>query len=218
MNRTSLLPEELARLVDRLRDAYEAASEVEGVAGERPRIEDVANEAPEEVRGAVIRKLIELDKKNAAAHHNLGVAQGMKCFSLLSPDPKRRAVEAVNEMVKLAPESAAAWQFRGWVEYRVGNYRAGIEALEKSCKLENGGDSTQWIVLALAHAGLDAQDGLSEKERDHHNAEARRRYEQADKHIDSKRHVGRPRGGTYQAVWDFRAEARELLKIEKKKD
>ena len=105
-----------------------------------------------------------------------------------------------------------AWQYMGWAQCRLGDWRASIEALEKSCKLQDGGagDCCQWIVLALAHAKLAAQEGLPEKEREHHKAEARRRFDQADKQIDRWWRV-RPGDAIGQAVWDFRAEARELM-------
>jgi hypothetical protein len=100
----------------------------------------------------------------------------------------------------------------GWVQYRIGDWRASIEALEKSCKLQEGGtgDAGQWIVLALAHSRLVAQDGLLEKERDHHKAEARRRYEEANKQIDLW-WSARPGDVIGQAIWDFRVEAKELI-------
>ena len=81
-----------------------------------------------------------------------------------------------------------------------------------SCKREAGGtgDAGQWIVLALAHAKLAAQEGLPEKEREHHKSQARRWYDQADKQIDRWWRV-RPGHETGQAIWDFRAEARELM-------
>jgi hypothetical protein len=93
-------------------------------------------------------------------------------------------------------------QLLGYTLYRAEAWRESIEALEKSCKLQpdGTGDSGQWIVLALAHARLAAQPGLPEKARKHHNAEARRRYEQSDKYIDSKwrvrpdHYVGQPSG------------------------
>ena len=90
------------------------------------------------------------------------------------------------EAVELAPQSALAWQYLGWVQYRAGNWKASIEALEKSCKLQKGaGDSGQWIVMSLAHGKLANEKDLPEQERDRHKAEARRLYDQAVKHIDS---------------------------------
>jgi serine/threonine protein kinase/tetratricopeptide (TPR) repeat protein len=161
------------------------------------------------------RKAIELDPKLANARQGLGTALGYKSWNLVgSPDPKsrdpKRAIEAAREAVELDPRSFHAWQWLGWVRYRAGDWPGSIEALEKSCKLENGGDHAQWIVLALAHARLAAQEGLPEKERNQHQAEARRRYEQAEKQAGS---LGArpPGGGMPQALWDFRAEARELI-------
>src|SRR5262245_51222775 len=102
-----------------------------------------------------------------------------------------------------------AWQSMGWAQHRVGDWRASIEALEKSCKLQGGGtgDAGQWIVLALAHAQLAAQVGLTKKEREHHAMESRRRYDEADKEIDRWWRV-RPGDKTDQRIWDSRAEAR----------
>jgi eukaryotic-like serine/threonine-protein kinase len=156
------------------------------------------------------RKAIELNPKDPHARRNLGAALGQKGWGLVS-GPKR-GIEAIKRAVELAPQSSMAWQYMGWAQYRLGDWRASIEALEKSCKLQDGGtgDCCQWIVLALAHARLAAQEGLPEKEREHHKAEARRRYDQADKQIDRWWRV-RPGDDLGQAVWDFRAEARELM-------
>ena len=163
------------------------------------------------------RKAIELNPKFANASNSLRFAQGMKGWNLVSsPDPKlrdpKRAIETIQEVVELDPQSAWAWQCSGWVQYRLGDWRASVEALEKSCRLDNGGDCAQWIVLALAHARLAAEESLPDEAREHHRTEAWRRYEQAGKQID-RRWRARPRGGTYQAIWDFRAEARDLLGV-----
>ena len=166
------------------------------------------------------RTAIKLDPKLADARRNLNYALAQKGWGLVnSSDPKRRdpkqALEAVKEAVELAPQSVDAWLWMGWVQYRIGNWRASIEALEKCCKLQPGGtgDASPWIVLALAHAKLAAEEGLPEKERAHHQAEARRWFEQADKEIDSSWRV-RPVHVVKQATWDFREEARELMKKE----
>src|SRR4029079_18939446 len=81
-------------------------------------------------------------------------------------DPKQ-AVALARRAVEIGPNSDMAWQYLGWIHYRTGDWKASIEALEKSRKLQKGatGDSAQWIVLALAHARLAAQKDLPEKER-----------------------------------------------------
>jgi hypothetical protein len=99
----------------------------------------------------------------------------------------------------------------GWVRYRTGDWRASIEALEKSCQLESGGDCAQWIVLALAHARIAGQKDLPAKEREQHQSQARRWYDQAVKQIDRWR--APPGDATGQAIWDFRAEARGLMGV-----
>jgi hypothetical protein len=106
-----------------------------------------------------------------------------------------------------------AWQYLGWIQYRAGNWKASIEALEKSCTLEKGGDCGQWIVMSLAHGKLATQNELPEQERLRHKTEARRWYDQAVKQIDS---MG---AGDFitQAIRGFRAEAAELLGVKEKK-
>jgi len=147
----------------------------------------------------------------------------MKGWDLIHrPDPKlrdpKRAIEAVKEAVELAPESAGAWQLLGWVQYRTGNWNSSIEALEKCCQQAGGtGDAGQWIVLALAHAKLAAQEGLPEKEQEHHRTEARCWFDQADEQIDSLWRVRPTSNDLEEAIWDFREEARELMGIQESK-
>jgi serine/threonine protein kinase/Flp pilus assembly protein TadD len=167
---------------------------------------------------AAYRKGIELDPHDPYARNGLIGCLDELAWALVTHEQPAlrdpgRAVNLAKEAVELAPLSESAWQWLGWVQYRIGNWEDSIETLEKSCKLQPGGtgDASQWIVLALAHAKLAAQEGLPEKERAHHQAEARRRYEQADRQIDSRWPV-RPIDVVPQATWDFRAEARELMK------
>jgi tetratricopeptide (TPR) repeat protein len=105
-----------------------------------------------------------------------------------------------------------AWQYLGWIYYRTGNWKSSIEALEKSCKLQPGskGDAGQWIALALAHAQLSSQEDLPEKERADHSSQARRWYDQSNKQIDSWWR-DRPNYDLGRGIWDFRAEAQELM-------
>jgi tetratricopeptide (TPR) repeat protein/serine/threonine protein kinase len=165
---------------------------------------------------AAYRKAIELDPKHPNA--SLGLAECAWALATHAEPARRdpgRALKLAREAVEIAPNSdmsCMSWQYLGWIHYHMGNWKSCIEVLEKLCKRQDGGtgDCCQWIVLALAHARLAAQEGLPEKAREHHQAEARRRFEEADKQIDS---WWRVRPGDYlgQAVWDFRAEARELM-------
>lgn len=162
---------------------------------------------------AACRRAIELDPKHAGAHHGLAVcAWALATHAEPARRDPGRAVKLAKEAVEIAPNSEVIWQYLGWVQYRTGDWKSSIVALEKSCKLQKGGmgDAGQWMVLALAHARLADQEGLPENEREHHKAEARRRYEEADKQID-RWWRARPGHDFGQAVWNFRAEARELM-------
>jgi superkiller protein 3 len=162
------------------------------------------------------RNAIELNPKCAQAYNSLGTGLAKKAWDLVNPDPKlpdpKRALALGKEAVEVAPESVSVWQRVGWVRYQAGNWIGSIEALEKSCELEKGGDAGQWIVMSLAHAKLAVQEGVHEKVREQHKMEARRLYEQADKWIDSKWRV-RPSHEVAQDIWDFRLEARNLIGV-----
>jgi eukaryotic-like serine/threonine-protein kinase len=154
------------------------------------------------------RKALALDPKHANAHCNLGMA--------LSAQKKLdEAIACFRKRVELNPQTTFSWQYLGWLEYRTGNWKASIVALERSCKLQPGGtgDCGQWIVLALAHARLASRTSLSAKERANHQAIARRWYEQANEQIDRWWRV-RPGHLMGQQIWDFRAEATTVLGIE----
>src|SRR4051794_26042902 len=122
----------------------------------------------------------------------------------IHPDPKlrdlKRAVELGKEAVELVPESVLAWQYLGWVQYRAGNWNGSIGALEKSCKLQEGGtgDYAQWIVMSLARGKLANEKDLPEPERARRQTEARRLYDEAVKQIGS-RWSARPSGAFDQA-------------------
>jgi serine/threonine protein kinase/uncharacterized protein HemY len=62
-----------------------------------------------------------------------------------------RSLQLAKRAVKLDPERTVAWQVLGWAHYRTGNWQDSIEALEKSCELQKGGDNFQWFFLAMAH-------------------------------------------------------------------
>jgi tetratricopeptide (TPR) repeat protein len=167
---------------------------------------------------AAYRRAIELDPKNTFGPIGLSNALAKKGWDLVNrPDPKlrdpKRAVELGEESVQRAPQSAWAWQNLGWIQYRAGNWKASIEALEKSCKRHKGGASSQWIVLSLAYGKLANEKDLPEEERARHQAEARRWYDQAVEQIDR---LGAKGDSLVQAIRAFRAEAAELLEVKEK--
>jgi tetratricopeptide (TPR) repeat protein/serine/threonine protein kinase len=118
-----------------------------------------------------------------------------------APDPKRRngrqAVEFAKLAVEAAPTNGKYWNTLGAAQYRAGNWKEAIAALERSMELRKGGDSSDWFFLAMAHWKL------GEKE------EARTWFDRAvqwmDKNQPKNDELGR-----------FRAEAAQLLGIKAK--
>jgi tetratricopeptide (TPR) repeat protein len=101
-----------------------------------------------------------------------------------------KALELSRKAVLLDPQNFRAWRALGWSYYRNGAYKESIEALEKSCKVEDNGlgASWQWFGLAMAHWQL------GDKE------EARKWYGDAVKQVSD------------DAAWSrLRAEAEELI-------
>jgi tetratricopeptide (TPR) repeat protein/serine/threonine protein kinase len=146
------------------------------------------------------RKAIEVDPKSVSAHIALGHAlMAQKRVDEAAAEYKK-ALRLASEAVKLAPQSPFAWHVLGCAHYRAGDWKASIEALEKSCALQNnpkGGDAGQWFVLAMGHWKL------GEKEK------AREVYDKAVQWMDKNR----PKNVELRR---FRAEAAELLGIDKK--
>ena len=87
----------------------------------------------------------------------------------------RRGLDVSMNAAKLAPNSTWELQNLGWAEYRMGHWQAAIDALEKSCQLQNNGglgDAFQWFFLAMANHQL----GRTE--------EARRWYDKSFQHTE----------------------------------
>jgi superkiller protein 3 len=75
------------------------------------------------------------------------------CADLQLRDPED-ALQLAQKAVELAPQSAEAWAALGWALHRGGNWKASIEALEKSIALETSPDGRnvpQWFFLAMAN-------------------------------------------------------------------
>src|SRR5262249_55670004 len=137
-------------------------------------------------------KAVELDPTWPEAHDVLAWVLTI-CPEVKLRNP-RRGLEVARKAVKLAPQSCASWQMVGWASYRTGDWKASIEALEKSCALQDdrkGGDASQWFFWAMAHGRLGERD------------RARQWYDRAVAWMD--KHA--PNDGNLR---NFRAEAAEL--------
>ena len=177
---------------------------------------------------AAYRKAIELAPKNAGTHYDLGNALKAKgdldgaelayreavrlngnrhgaainalAELLLSRGNVKDALATARKAVELAPQSDSALQVLGWALYRAGDWKASIEALEKSCALQanpKGGNAGQWIVLAMAYWQLGEKD------------KAREWYGRAVAWMDKNQ----PKN---EQLLRFRTEAAQLLELKEK--
>ena len=107
------------------------------------------------------------------------------------------AIELAKRATDLDVRSSSAWQALGWAHCRMRNWQASIDAMEKSCALQQdpkGGDAWQWFCLAMAHWEL----GRMEV--------ARKWYDQAAGWMDKNQ----PENDELRR---FRAEAADLLRV-----
>lgn len=111
-------------------------------------------------------------------------------------DPKR-AVELAKKAVQLEPKNGLFWQTLGYAEYRAGNWKSTITALEQVKELGSTGHSLEWFPLAMAHWQLGEQEA------------ARKWYDKAVEWMDKNQ----PKS---EELRRFRAEAGELLGVKEK--
>src|SRR6185436_9523516 len=108
------------------------------------------------------------------------------------------AVELAQKAVELAPKDGAFWNTLGVAHYRAGDWKAAIDALEKSMELSQGAESFNWFFLAIAHWQL----GEEKK--------AHEFFDQAVQWMDKNQ-------PNDEELRRFRAEAAELLELQEKK-
>src|SRR5262249_48614701 len=141
------------------------------------------------------RGLIAFDPKNAVAHKNLAwLLSTCADANLRKPD---EAVELAKKAVALVPSEGMSWNTLGAARYRAGDWKVSVAALGKSMEVRKGGDSFDWFFLAMAHWQLGEND------------KAREWYDRAVQWMDKNQ----PKN---EELRRFRAEAAELLGIEKK--
>src|SRR5262249_52394325 len=105
-------------------------------------------------------------------------------------DPNQ-AVVLAKKAVELVPKSPDYANTLGIAQYRAGDWKAAITALEMSMELRKGGNGLDWFFLAMAHWQLGNQD------------QARKWYDQAVSWMDKNQPNNPELGG-------FRMEAEEL--------
>jgi tetratricopeptide (TPR) repeat protein len=110
-------------------------------------------------------------------------------------DP-RRAVALAERAVKLAPEAGPYWQTLGVAQYRAGDWKAALAALDKSISLGNGGADRclDWYFLAMAEWQMGNNDA------------ARAWYEKAIEWMDKN-------DAAHEKLIHCRAEAADVLGV-----
>ena len=142
-------------------------------------------------------KVIELFPNGSPISHN-----NLAWLLVTCPDPKFRdppkAVKLAQKAVELAPKEGNHWNTLGVAHYRAGDWKAAVEALEKSKELLGDTElSFNAFFLAMAHWQLDQKQ------------EAHKWYDQAVAWMEKNK----PQD---EELKRFRAEAEDVLKIEKK--
>jgi Flp pilus assembly protein TadD len=146
---------------------------------------------------SVFRKLFEAELISASTCNC--VARRLATDMGLKLRPLEIAVEFARKAVELAPEDGNIWNTLGLAQFRAGHWNVSINAVQKSKDLRMGGDSLDWFVLAMVHWQLGDKD------------EARKWYNQGVQWMEKHQTEN-------EELRLFRAEATELLGMEKKKD
>ena len=140
-------------------------------------------------------RIVELEPKNAEAYNNL--AWFLATSATAGLEHPNRAVELAKTAVDLAPKEGRLWSTLGVAQYRAGNWKAAIAALQKSDELLQGNHlSINAFVLAMSYRQLGNEAG------------ARKWYDQAVGWMEKNK----PQA---EELLRFRAEAEQLLKVKR---
>jgi tetratricopeptide (TPR) repeat protein/serine/threonine protein kinase len=123
------------------------------------------------------------------------------------PDAKVRdpnqAVARARKAVQLAPKRADRWNTLGVAYYRAGDWKAAVDALDKSVELRPGADAFDGLFLAMAHRKLGNHDA------------AHRSYEQVLHWLKFNQKALASDRVQAEELRRFRAEAEEVLGLTK---
>jgi tetratricopeptide (TPR) repeat protein len=99
---------------------------------------------------------LKLSPKNPALHNGLAWLWAT-CPEVKYRDPAR-AVASARRALDLAPGNGDFLNTLGVAHYRNGDWKAAVDALTKSVRLRQGGDSFEFFFLAMAHRQLNEKD------------------------------------------------------------
>src|SRR5262249_38587167 len=120
------------------------------------------------------------------ASENHDLTNELAWFLATSPEPGLRdpalAVQLARKAVDARPDSRDYWNTLGVAQYRYGDEKAAVAALQKAGGLRAGGNSYDWLFLAMAHWRLGDRNeartwfdrAVQEMDRDKPNDELRR--------------------------------------------
>jgi len=88
-------------------------------------------------------------------------ANDLAWFLVTAPDPAvrdpARALSLAVKAMEVHPECSTYWNTLGAVQYRAGDFKAAITALDRSTVLSHGGSAFDHFFLAMAHIRLENQ-------------------------------------------------------------
>jgi tetratricopeptide (TPR) repeat protein len=94
------------------------------------------------------KEAIRLDERDAYPYGHMG------WLLTTAADPKYRdpveALKMAKKAVELGPKEAAYWTALGLAHVRFGEGKAAVPALDKAMKMSQGGDASDWFILAMA--------------------------------------------------------------------
>ena len=171
--------------------------------GQRPRLLSgpfrLATAYNKDANGAIreYQALLRINPDDAKVHNN--VAWVLASAPVPEVRDPARAVSLAKKAVELAPTEGTFRNTLGVAHYRAGDWNAALPALEKSMELRKGGDSFDWFLLAMAYEKL----GDTEK--------ARQWYQRATVWMEKNQAAN-------EELRRFRAEAAQVLEVDKKRD
>jgi serine/threonine protein kinase len=140
-----------------------------------------------------------LQPENAAAQNDF--ARLLAYWPRPGVDHFEEAVDLAKKAVQAAPTAAKYWDTLGIAHYRSGQWSEALTAFQEAMKLRNGGDSLEWLYLAMIHGRL------GEKE------QARKWYDQAVQWMEQNAPDNSELKHLRTELKNIRAEAAELLGI-----
>jgi tetratricopeptide (TPR) repeat protein len=142
-----------------------------------------------------------------AQPNNVDAINNLAWWLATCPDVKfrdpARAVEHARKATQLAPNNGITWNTLGVAQYRAGDWKAAVFALEVSRGLRNGGDGFDWLFLAMTHRKLGDND------------QARKFFDMAVAWREKNRQALQGNKAQEDELRRFQAEAEEVLELKK---